>query len=560
MNSDVRSLPGSARGAWLKPLSAILALRPQIGVESLILCFSLYFTACHNAAFWRAAVEHPLDDWRWALSLAMLATAANALLLGLLVWRWSARPLLTVVVLASALAAYFMGRYGVHIDADMVRNVLHTDAAESRELLSWHLLVPLVTALPPLVVLWRVRLRQRSPQRALAVRLGFLLAVALVGAAGALASAQDLSAMVRNHREIRYLVTPANFIVSLAKVASEAPPGTRRTLAPIGEDAHQLPAATGRKPRLLVLVVGETARAQNWGLDGYARQTTPELARLDVLNYPRVRACGSSTEVSLPCMFSPQGRRHYDERAIRSQQSLLHVLARAGVSVAWRDNQSGCKGVCDGLPIERLESAADPAFCGDNRCLDGILLRDPAQWIGDGHGDRIVVLHMLGNHGPNYFERYPPAFERYTPVCRTGDLGDCSRQQIVNAYDNALLYTDHVLGSTIRLLQAQTRYDAALLYVSDHGESLGEKGLYLHGMPYAFAPAEQLDVPMALWLSPGLASNARIDRACMARGSSAAIDHDHLFHSVLGLFDVRTALRDDALDLFAACRPAAAGA
>ena len=252
-----------------------------------------------------------------------------------------------------------------------------------------------------------------------------------------------------------------------------------------------MPAATGRKPRLLVLVVGETARAQNWGLDGYARQTTPELARLDVLNYPRVRACGSSTEVSLPCMFSPQGRRHYDERAIRSQQSLLH---------------------------------------------------------------------MLGNHGPNYFERYPPAFERYTPVCRTGDLGDCSRQQIVNAYDNALLYTDHVLGSTIRLLQAQTRYDAALLYVSDHGESLGEKGLYLHGMPYAFAPAEQLDVPMALWLSPGLASNARIDRACMARGSSAAIDHDHLFHSVLGLFDVRTTLRDDALDLFAACRPAAAGA
>jgi len=556
MSARVGSLRWPLLSHWARQAAAIMRLRPDIGIEPLILCFSLYFTVFHNGAFWRAAIDHPLAEWRWALSLALLVTACNALLLGLLTWRWSARPVLTIVVVLSSLASYFMSRYGVHIDAEMVRNVMHTDAAESGELLSWRLLGPLVTALPPLVVLWRVRLRERPPARALLRRAAYLLCVVVAGLAAALASSQELSALVRNHREVRYLVTPANFLVSLAKVADEASSAPRGARTPIGLDAAQRPPATHRKPRLLVLVVGETVRAANWGLDGYARQTTPRLAQLGVVNFPHVRACGSSTEVSLPCMFSPQGRRHYDETAIRSQESLLHVLARAGVSVAWRDNQSGCKGVCDGLPTVRLPSRKDAACQGD-RCFDEVLLEDPAQWLGDGHGDRIVVLHMLGNHGPNYFERYPAAFERFGPVCRTGDLGECSREQIVNAYDNAVLYTDHVLASAIELLGMQADYDAALLYVSDHGESLGEKGLYLHGMPYAFAPDEQLDVPMALWLSPGFAANAGIDRYCLQRASAGEFSHDNLFHSIAGVFDVSTGLYDRGEDLFAACRPRA---
>ena len=557
MNTRVMFLRWPQLSQWARQAAATLRLRPDIGTEPLILCFSLYFTLFHNIAFWRAAIEHPVDQWRWTLSLALLVTACNALLLGLLTWRWSARPALTVVVLLSSLASDFMRRYGVHIDAEMVRNVLHTDAAESRELLTWRLLIPMVTALPPLLVLWRVRLRDRPPGRALWRRVLFLSCVVVVGIGAALASSQELSALIRNHREVRYLVTPANFLVSLAKVADEATTAPRGARVQIGLDATQRLPATQRKPRLLVLVVGETVRAANWGLDGYARQTTPRLAQLGVVNFPHVRACGSSTEVSLPCMFSPQGRARYDEKAIRSQESLLHVLTRAGVSVAWRDNQSGCKGVCDGLPTVRLPSRKEAACLGD-RCHDETLLADPAQWLGDGRGDRIVVLHMLGNHGPNYFERYPAAFERYVPVCRTGDLGECSREQIVNAYDNAVLYTDHVLASAIELLGTQTGYDTALLYVSDHGESLGEKGLYLHGMPYAFAPDEQLDVPMVLWLSPGFAANAGIDRDCLQRASAGRFSHDNLFHSIVGVFDVRTRLYQTDEDLFAACRPHAA--
>jgi lipid A ethanolaminephosphotransferase len=346
-------------------------------------------------------------------------------------------------------------------------------------------------------------------------------------------------------------------LVSLVKLATERE--ERGPRLRIAGDARQLPRATGARPRLLVIVVGETARAANWGLDGYVRQTTPELARTPgVVNFPDVTACGSSTEVSLPCMFSVYGRESYDKAAIRGHESLLHLLSRVGIQVLWRDNQSGCKGVCDGLPTQRPDAARDPDYCNALRCLDGILLSPDSALSGDGRHDQVVVLHMLGNHGPNYNDRIPGRFRHYLPVCESADLGDCSRSQIVNAYDNALLYTDHLLASAIAQLQRQADYDTALLYVSDHGESLGENGLYLHGMPYAIAPAEQLKVPMLAWLSPGFATATGIDGACLARHALQPITHDSLFHSVLGAMDVATAAYRADRDVFAACRPARA--
>ena len=202
-----------------------------------------------------------------------------------------------------------------------------------------------------------------------------------------------------------------------------------------------------------------------------------------------------------------------------------------------------------------------PGLCDGERCLDEALLQGldiaPAQ-AKPGAGapaDQLIVLHQLGNHGPAYDRRYPDAFRHFKPVCATADLPRCSREQIVNAYDNALLYTDHVLAQAITLLRsAGSTHDTALLYLSDHGESLGENGLYLHGLPYAIAPEVQLQVPMLLWLSEGLARQHRIDPACLRQRAAQPASHDHLFHSLLGLMDVTTALYEPALDLFALCR------
>ena len=254
-------------------------------------------------------------------------------------------------------------------------------------------------------------------------------------------------------------------------------------------------------------------------------------------------------------MFAPVGRRDYDERRIRGSEGLLQVLQRAGLRLQWRDNQSGCKGVCDGVPVLQFEAKADTALCDGERCLDQVLLKGLDAAITRQDGPSVVVLHQLGNHGPAYYKRYPPELRRFTPTCDTPELRRCTREEIVNAYDNALLATDHFLAQTIALLQRlSATHDTALLYVSDHGESLGENNIYLHGLPYAIAPREQTEVPMLMWFSDGFAKSRGLDLACLVQRAKEPTSHDHLFHSILGLLDVRTSVYEPAWDLTASCR------
>jgi lipid A ethanolaminephosphotransferase len=169
----------------------------------------------------------------------------------------------------------------------------------------------------------------------------------------------------------------------------------------------------------------------------------------------------------------------------------------------------------------------------------------------------VVVLHQLGNHGPAYFRRYPPEMKRFTPACESNELRDCTPAQIVNAYDNAILYTDRVLADTIAFLTTrQERFDVALVYASDHGESLGERGLYLHGLPYVIAPSEQLEVPMLWWLPAPAAQALGVDLACLRRKTADKASQDNLYHSTLGLLRVQTPRYRQRLDLFQGCRPA----
>ncbi len=528
--------------------------RPEISTEALILLASVFFALVCNTLFWRSAIATNPSSILFAVSLFALLVSVHALLFGLLIWRWNAKVLLTLLFITTAFATHYMNSYNVYLDADMLRNVLATDHKESRELMTPALLLPLLGyGLLPTLLLWRVRLRKRSWGRTLLWRLAFLVAVVVAGGAGTMLSFQNVSALMRNHREVRYLATPVNYLIALKQNFSSSSPMTKQPKLPLGTDAKAMPRAASSKPRLLVLVVGETVRAQNWGLNGYARQTTPELAQTGVINFPDMHSCGTSTEVSLPCMFSPFGRHDYDEKKIRGHQSLLHVLEHAGISTLWRDNQSGCKGVCEGLAIERLDDATKPGLCADGRCMDEILLDNLATQVRAKPGDRVVVLHQLGNHGPSYFQRYPAQFRQFAPTCDTADLGKCSRQDIVNSYDNSIRYTDHFLSRTIATLRGLEDYDTAMIYLSDHGESLGEKGLYLHGVPYAIAPEEQTRVPMVMWFSPGFANDRGLDTSCLRERAAQRTDQDNLFPSVLGLMQVQTSVYDRARDLFAPC-------
>ena len=448
----------------------------------------------------------------------------------------------------------------------MVRNIFRTDPAEVREIVSWRLAMHfMLYAVLPIALLWRVRILQRPRLRAVAHRLGWTVLAFVVAVAAVLAVFQPFASLMRNHKEVRYLITPANLAWSTSSVAAQGLRGAAQPRKLIGLDAVRSARAADAKPQLIVLVVGETARAANWGLSGYARQTTPELAALgkrvpqSLVNFPQVTSCGTNTEVSVPCLFAPVGRRNYNETDIRGSQSLLHVLDRVGVAVHWRDNQSGCKGVCDGLPNDDTQNLGLPDLCAEGRCLDAALLSGLQGRIDAAKGTQVLVLHMLGNHGPSYFRRYPPAFAKFAPYCQNDDLARCSREEIVNAYDNALLYTDHILAQLIEQLQSRaSTVDSSVIYVSDHGESLGEKGLFLHGMPYAIAPSEQTQVPMVMWFSSGMQQALGLNMACLQSRATEPAAHDHLFHSTLGMLNVKTALYEPQLDLFAPCRSAPA--
>ena len=539
--------------------------RPTLSVEALILLASFAFAAAYNGALWQLLFGSAdlTDPRKLALfaGLFLVVVCVQFAGLALLLTRRTVKQVLALLFACTALASFYMDRYTVFLNTEMLRNILRTDPAEAGELLTVHLIPQLFlyAAVPIGLLLW-TRVQSRPLGKSILIRSGGVAAALLVAGLALFTQYKDAASLVRNHREARDLVTPTNYLSALFRISRDALAAPTGAARPIALDAHRLlRTGMGHKPTLLVLAIGETARSANFGLSGYSRQTTPELAQLDLLVYPRVQACGTSTEVSLPCMFAPVGRRDYDEKLIRSEESLLHVLNRVGVEVLWIDNQSGCKGVCASLQQERIPGDADPAFCDGERCLDGILLPRLETAVKNSTGDLVVVLHMLGNHGPAYSRRYPPGFRKFVPTCESLELSDCTQAEIVNAYDNAILYTDHVLAGLIRYLEAQSGRDAGLIYVSDHGESLGESGFYLHGLPYRIAPAVQREVPMVVWLSPGLEKSSGLNRDCLQQGVKGDVAHDHLFQSVLGLLEVATVIREPTLDLFTPCRGGGAG-
>jgi lipid A ethanolaminephosphotransferase len=535
--------------------------RPAIHVETLVLLAAVFLMLVGNGPFWRAALAGrswgEAATWLFAGAVFVGFTAFYLAAGSIVAGRHTVKPLLTVLLLVSAAAAYYMDHYAIYFDAAMLRNVLATNYKEASELLGWDMgLHVLALGVVPAALIWWPQVKRRPMARALAVRLAWIGVAVAVGVGSLLLVFADFASLMRNQKEARYLITPGNLVAAMARNAwgRAKRPGVAKL--PVAADARLGPAWKARsRPALFVLVVGETARSQNFSLNGYDRITNPQLARRDIINFPHAQACGTSTEVSLPCMFSPLGRRQYDEEKIITHESLLHVLARAGFQVLWRDNQSGCKGVCDGLPAEQLDHAKVEALCAEGQCLDEVLLERMEGIARDTHGNLFVVMHQLGSHGPAYFKRYPAVFKRFTPACENEDLRHCSSEEIVNAYDNSLLYTDFFLGKVIDLLdRAQQTHDTAMLYVSDHGESLGEAGLYLHGMPYAIAPDVQKNVPFVMWLSPAFRRSFGVDQECMRGRSSRPASHDHLFHSLLGVLDVQTDAYDAQMDLFEPCR------
>lgn len=533
-----------------------------------------------NRAWWaklsQLSSEQSLDAIDQLL-ITLVLTAATYLWFMLLSWPGLRKIGWSVTLATAAAVQYFMLHYGIVVDTGMVRNAMQTNTSESMALLGSGLLVHvLLYAGVPMAMLWHWLQIKPTAWRHDLWRSSLLVLGSIgVVVAGGMLLYKPMAPLVRNHTEIRYLINPLATIVSVSNVTLKPLFKTKRPFQRISDGAvlgasyasaplHPVIAGTSptHKPPLLVLIVGETTRSDHFGLNGYPRNTTPEMEARHVISWRNVRSCGTNTLASVPCMFSHLGKEDFESRKFE-YENLLDVLNSAGLNVDWLDNQAGCKDVCNRIPHAQADQVAPPAavqhWCKHDECLDQLMVELLDQRLsalnqsGNNNGT-VLVLHPMGSHGPAYYRRSSQTNKRFLPECTTHVTSDCSRGELVNVYDNSMVETDHFVSRTIDWLKTQQdRYETGLIYLADHGESLGEKGLYLHGLPYVIAPEVQKHVPWVLW--PGsLLTRTQVAERCLRTGTNEPLTHDNFYHTVLGLLDVHSSTYQPALDAFASCR------
>ena len=513
------------------------AMHSQIGAIFLVVVFVM---STANAALF----SHIVDLYPWTLqnapflvSLTFFFSVLTALFFMTVSFGRKGRWLIALLLMLSAQAAYYMDNFGVLMDVVMIDNIVNTDIKEVEGLMSIGMVVRLLVfgVLPAWLVMqyWPQVSNVKAAFRA-RVKCILLLILALVVLI--LPFTAGYTSFIREHKITRFYANPTYPVYSLIKYAViQLTAEQARDIKRIAVDAHM--NAHDAKNELIIMVVGETARADRFSLNGYHRETNPLLSKEAIVNFTNVSSCGTSTSVSVPCMFSELGRKDYEKDKALNQENALDILARNGVQVLWRDNNSSSKGVATRVKYEDFKTPTLNPVC-EGECRDIGMLNGLDQYIAANKGkDMMIVLHQMGNHGPEYYRRYPKAFAKFQPMCMTGELRDCSQEEIDNSYDNAILYTDYFLSEVIQLLKKYDgEYETAMLYVADHGESLGEHGVYLHAAPYIMAPEAQTHVPAILWV--GQHFDYQLNQ--VKPYQDYPLSHDDLFCTLLIGFELDT--------------------
>ena len=533
--------------------------RPALGQLRYLMLFALYIALFLNLHFYRQAFTllpvNTLHNGLVFASLPLVAFCAVNIVLTLASFVWLARPAISLFVLVGAAAQFFMIAYGVVIDRAMVDNILDTTPAESFALLSFRLVAALLlSGLLAVVAAWWLRIT--PPRSPLLSRLASIVVSALLIVLVAALFYKDYASLFRNNKELVKSLSPSSTIVAVNSwyVHNRL---DNLPLVHIGEDAVQKPVMkAGPKRNLTLLIVGETSRAEDFSLGGYAHNTNPRLAQDNVVYFPKTTSCGTSTAVSVPCMFSNMPRAHYNETLAHHQEGLLDIIQRAGIQVLWNENDGGCKGACDRVPHQDMTRLNLPGQCVDGECNDTVLFHGLGAYIDSLKGDGIIVLHTIGSHGPTYYRRYPAALRTFTPTCDSNEIQTCSGAALVNTYDNTIVNVDYIVDKAIALLASkQNTFTTSLVYLSDHGESLGENGVYLHGLPWSIAPVQQKHIPLLIWLSDDYQKRYGINYACLKnQAQNNAFSQDNLFSTILGLTGVSTREYHQQDDILTPCR------
>lgn len=525
---------------------------------------ALWLSIILNIGFYEKIKElTPYSGFKAGLFLAatvFIVIAAYNLLLQILGWKWTAKVTAISLIIIGGFSSYFVNSLGVVITSDQVQNMMQTDLREANDLLSLHLLnwVFFIIILPIMVIFF-VRIKDESIIRMMLKKIIYSVAsLAIIG--GLLFSFYiDFASIFRENRDLKGMISPQNSIASTISYFHKKAPKKDLPLVTYGEDAQLIKKFSEKKvPKLMVLVVGETARAESFSLNGYAKNTNPQLSRQDIINFSQVSSCGTATAVSVPCMFSGMPRTSYDEQLASHREGMLDIAQRAGYKVTWIDNNSGCKGTCDRVEQYEIPKELREKWCDSSgECLDGILVDSLKQFLSNipesDETPRLIVLHQMGSHGPAYFKRTTDELKHFKPSCDTNAIQGCSQEALIHSYDNTILYTDYILSELINTLKENKKFETGFWYLSDHGESTGEKGLYLHGAPYAIAPSQQTHIPMLMWFSPEWKQSNSQEIACLNQQKNQQLSQDNLFPSMLSLLGIKTKVIDSKVDMLNLC-------
>lgn len=537
---------------------------PAISLTSFNLILATWITFILNFGFLKTI--HTLTPYQGIKSF-LFVIATSLVLVGLynlifqiIQWKYTAKIFALLFIFVGGFSAYFVNSLGVLITPDQIQNMIQTDPNEVFDLLNprffiWFFLIILL----PMLFVYFVKLKPESiPQisikKAISAIISFLVIMLLL-----FVYYVDYASIFRENRTLKGMISPQNTFSSAYSYYKNKMPKENLPFVHYGEDAKLVQTVSQPSPaKLMVLVVGETARAESFSLNGYAKKTNPQLEKLDVINFPQVSSCGTATAVSVPCMFSGMTRKNYDEHLAVRRDTLLDIAQRAGYKVTWIDNNSGCKETCNRVNQFVIPQKIKDKWCKDGECDDGILVDSLKYYIDqipkNDTTPQLIVLHQMGSHGPAYYKRSATGFQPFQPTCNSSSIQGCDQQALLNTYDNSIVYTDHILSSVIDILKQPSHYQTGFWYLSDHGESTGEHGLYLHGSPYAIAPTQQTHVPMMMWFSSSWKDHNSAQVKCLTEQKNQQLSQDNLFPTMLSMLNIQTHVIDKDINILNQCK------
>lgn len=460
------------------------------------------------------------------------------------------KPLSYIFLLINSGLYYFIKNYNISIDEEMLRNAIETNITETADLLNltWFLYILILGVLPCYIIHSFLDIKPLKWYKTLGYA-GILVSMFF---AIVFPNLKNVAPFVRTNKPVKYSLIPVNYIGAIISYTKHYYRDSHEFIT-IGTDARLEEYWNNGKKNLIIFAIGETARAANFSFNGYKRQTNAPLDSFkdNIINYPNATSCGTSTAVSVPCIFSKDSRADYNNGSLNYTENVLDIMQRAGYSVLWLENNSDCKSVCT-----RIKSL-NPCSLRTNssECLDNIFIPEIGENLSPTPQNTVIVMHQIGSHGPKYYKRYPENMAQYTPVCNTEKLNECTSEQLINTYDNTIYYTSYILAEIIKEAKKYKQdYNILVIYVSDHGESLGENNIYLHSAPYSIAPKEQKHVPFFIWAEDETLNSLNLDKQCLINNTQNAVSHDNIFHSLLGVCGIKTKEYNPHLNLFNLCK------